>query len=112
MHLISVSTIWQFVPISSCRTFNFDFFSQVISPMSITVVWNCSQITGSLIDINISNIFVRLTAGTVELLTKIFGSIGASTKTVEEEKELTNYSDAWDTKSIAGQDFWFLRPGK
>lgn len=80
--------------------------------MSVTVVWNCSQITGSLIDVNISNIFIRLTAGTVELLTKIFGSIGASTKTVEEEKELTNYSDAWDTKSITSQDFWFLRPGK
>lgn len=78
--------------------------------MSITLVWNCSQITGSLIDVNISNIFVRLTAGTVELLTKIFGSIGASTSTDDEEQTPENYSDAWDTKNVEKQNFWFLRP--
>lgn len=84
--------------------------AEVISPMSITVVWNQSHITGSLIDVNISNIFVRLNAGTVELLTKIFGSLSTVSVDLEENKTIENYSDAWDAKEISSQNFWFLQP--
>ncbi|CAG7689545.1 unnamed protein product, partial [Allacma fusca] len=37
--------------------------AEVISPMSITMVMNSSSDAGTLIDLNISNIFIRLTAG-------------------------------------------------
>ncbi|ODN02737.1 Vacuolar protein sorting-associated protein 13A [Orchesella cincta] len=84
--------------------------AEVISPMSITVVWNSSQTTGSLIDVNISNIFVRLTAGTVELLVKIFGSIGATKIDENALIEKVNYSDIWDVKDANKLDLWFLRP--
>ncbi len=48
---------------------NFQIFGipQVVSPMSITFVLNISPLTGTLIDINISDIFIRLTAGLVTI---------------------------------------------
>ncbi|CAL8090191.1 unnamed protein product [Orchesella dallaii] len=84
--------------------------AEVISPTSITVVWNSSQTTGSLIDVNISNIFVRLTAGTIELLAKIFGSMGGSNDDENAQPEMVNYSDVWDVKEVSKTDLWFLKP--
>jgi vacuolar protein sorting-associated protein 13A/C len=88
----------------------YESMAEVISPTSVNMVMNTSEMVGTLIDINISDIFIRMTAGTLELLLKIVGTIGASGASGETDLEKKNYSDLWLAKKNEDMKFWFLNP--
>lgn len=87
---------------------NHQAIAEVISPMSITVVMNNSEAVGTLIDVNISDIFIRMTAGTLELLLKIVSTIGSSADAASAKTDGKDYSDLWDIKRNDEMNFWFL----
>ncbi|CAG7785731.1 unnamed protein product [Allacma fusca] len=84
--------------------------AEIISPVSITMVMNSSNDAGTLIALNISNVFIRLTAGTLELLLKISSGITASSRTQEASQVESNYQYLWNVRNLDELDFWFMKP--
>lgn len=84
---------------------------QVVRQMSIQVEGTYPNEDDILVNAQISDTFIRLTAGTVQLLQKLFGSNKVSTPSSFQINTLKNYSDVWKPKNIDAQNFWFLKPG-
>jgi vacuolar protein sorting-associated protein 13A/C len=88
----------------------YESMAEVISPTSVNMVLNTSEVFGTLIDIHISDIFIRMTAGTLELLLNVVSTIGAKKASGKTDDEKKNYSDLWLAKKNEDMKFWFLNP--
>lgn len=82
----------------------------VLHPCSVSLSGSTPEDKGLHVSLNVSKIKICVSPATIELMNKIVATMTQQENTKgDNDKEPTDYSDLWLTKSFEDDDYWFIK---
>ncbi|XP_067012189.2 intermembrane lipid transfer protein Vps13 [Anabrus simplex] len=109
-HMVMSGSLKDLQLYACCYSKRKDTISQILRPCSISLAGSTPAGEGLHIDVCVSDIRIRVSPATIELLSKIqTAMVPSEIKEGEGTEAEENYSEIWKPANYEDDDFWFLR---